>query len=354
MGPSDQPLISTILLAVIASAASITAQAHCAKISTDITFYFGIETSVPDPNHPITVDLFHTDLELSFRPTGWEVLVSYEGAGHGSETLDIPPEEALLYSNPNSRWVLPSIPPEFQFIGARPGDPFWILPQNAVTNTLPLGIAAEQADSGRLCPWNPGDSRGADTPDRWFEFRLLDMRGPADANFAMWQADGFNPPVVFMSTHNNGITDDDVYYISDGSHVHMNWGFTKAGLYEVHFQVSTVLRCDQWLTADWAPLRNESYNGDCMVDFLDFGRLASHWLQSPSWDDPNTSMFVNPDDPNDPVNMNDLQQLTDQWLQCGYPGCRTVVGRDAPRSWLLRPILISIPVAFAPARSPAE
>ncbi len=323
-------LLWTILAlsASIAFGAPAAAQEHCARVSKDVTFYFGIETPVPDANHPVTVDLFHTDLELSFRPTGWDVLVSHDEPGYGSGGLDIPPHEALLYGNPSTRWNLSWIPPDFEFIGAEPGEPFWVLPQNAVAEVLPLGIAVEQADSGRLCDWNPGDPRGAETMDRWFELRLLDVRGPVDANLAMWQADGVNPPVVFLSTHDGGITEEDVYYISDGSHVHMNWGFTKAGLYEVDFRVSTVLLCEERLTADWFPVGNEFYNGDCRIDFLDFAHLASHWLEIPSAEDPATWMFVDPSNPDDPVDIAELQQLADQWLDCGYPGCHVDDGSD--------------------------
>lgn len=296
----------------------------CTRISTEVTFNFSIENPLTDPNQMIAVDSYHTDLELSFRPTGWEVVVSHDCPGCGATGLDLPPDEALLMGNSNGRWVFASIPAGFEFIGAKPNEPFWILPQNAGSGALPLGVAVEQADSGRLCSWNPGDVRGADSEDRWVELRLLEVRGPADANFAMWQADGINPPVVFMSTHYGGITEDDVYYISDGSHVHMNWGFTKAGLYEVDFQVVTVIHCDESIIADWAPVGDEFFNGDCKVDFRDFAHLAAHWLQLPNPSDPHTRMFVDPNDPDDLIDTDDLKLLTDQWLQCGYPGCQPI------------------------------
>ena len=299
------------------------AQGHCAKVSTEVTFYFGIETPAfpADANGPMSVDLYHADLELSFGPGGWDVVVSYDCPGCGASGLDLLPEKALLMGNPNSRWLLPSIPPGFEFIGAKPEEPFWILPQNSGTGALPLGIGVERADSSRLCIWNPGDSRGADTEDLWFEMQLVGMRGPVDANFAMWQADGLNPPVVYASTHEGGITAEDVFHIADGSHAHMNWGFTKPGLYEIDFRISTVLRCEEWLTADWAPLGDAYFNGDGKVDFLDYAHLAAHWMQQPDLDDPNTAMFYDPNDPADPVNSNDLKRLTEQWLLCGYPGC---------------------------------
>ncbi len=296
-------------------------QGDCARVSTDVTFFFGIDVPVPDPNHPFTVDLWHTDLELSFRPEGWTVVVSHDPPGAGPAGLDIEPVEALLLANPETMWLLSSIPPDFDFIGATPGEPFWVLPQNTFSAGLALGMAVELADSGRFCPWNPGDPRGAETEDLWFELKLLDVRGPADGDFSMWQADGVNPPVVFFSTRDGGITDKDVYYITDRGHAHMNWGFTQPGLYEIDFRVSTVLRCEEWLTADWAPLGNAYFNGDCKVDFLDFAHLAAHWLQHPLEDDPDTWMFLDPDNPADPVDSNDLTRLADQWLLCGYPGC---------------------------------
>jgi hypothetical protein len=281
-----------------------------------------METPLPqEPNGPVAVDLYHTDLELSFRPGGWEIVVSHDCPGCGAAGLDLPPEEALLLGNPNSAWLLSSIPPAFEFIGAKPGEPFWVLPQSSGSGALPLGLAVEQADRARLCPWNPGDSRGADTEDLWFELRLLDVRGPADADFAMWQANAFSPPVVFVSTHEGGIDGNDVFYISDGSHVHMNWGFTQPGTYEIDFRVTTVLRCAEELAADWAPLGDGFFNGDCRVDALDFAQLAAHWLRTPAADDPNTWMFADPNDAGHPISTDNLLLLADQWLECGYPGC---------------------------------
>jgi surface-anchored protein len=310
------------LLCLLMTGLPVQAQGHCARVSTDVTLYFGIETGQPDPNHPTTVDLYHTDFEVSFRTTGWDIVLSYDGPGTGAGGSDIPPQDALLYANANSRWVLPSIPAGFAFIGAKPDKPFWVLPQSAGTGALALGFAAEQADAGRLCRWNPQDVRGADSPDLWFEVQLLDVRGPPDANFAVWQADGIHAPVVFMSTHDGGITANDVFHISAGSHVHANWGFTRPGAYAVGFRVTTVLRCDDWLTADWAPPR------DGRVDFHDFAWMASHWLQTPREDDPNTSMFVDPNDPADLVGPDELTALADQWLLCGYPGCADIDARD--------------------------
>ncbi len=305
------------------------AQGHCAKVSTATTLYFGIETDLPDANHPTTVDFYHTDFEVSFTTVGWDVLLSHDLPGTAGG-LDIPPTAALLYGGANSQWILDAIPSDFEFIGAQPGEPFWILPQNAGTGALPLGFAAERTASSRLCSWNPHDPRGADSADHWFEVRLIDVNGPAGGDFALWQADGIHAPVVFMSTYEGGIGEDDVFHISAGSHVHVNWGFTKPGLYAVGFRISTVVRCDEWLTADWAPPGSDSFYGNGRVDFQDFAWMARYWLSTPHADDPDTFMFADPDDPLDPVALDELAALADQWLLCGYPGCEALYGAFDP------------------------
>jgi surface-anchored protein len=313
------------LLCVWMCGVPVLGQGHCAKVSTDVTVYFGIDTDLPDPNHPTTVDFYHADFEVSFTPSGWDVLISHDVPGTAGGR-DIPLADALLYGGSNSQWVLSSIPPDFEFIGAQPDEPFWILPQNAGTGALPLGFAAERADTGRLCPWNPQDHRGFDSVDRWFEVRLTDIGGPEGSDFSVWQADGIHPPVVFMSTHEDGIAADDVFYISAGSHVHVNWGFTQPGLYAVSFRISTVVRCDEWLTADWAPPGGSSFYGDGRVDFQDFAWIARYWLSTPRASDAATFMFLDPDDPTDPVDIDELAALADQWLLCGYPGCDALNG----------------------------
>ncbi len=321
-----------IMSGMLTISPAVWAQGHCAKVSKDVTLYVGIEVNLPEPNHPVTVDTYHTDFDVSFRSEGWDVVISYDGPSPRVTHQDLRPEDALVYGNAQSRWLLSSIPAGFEFIGARPGQPFWILPQNAGSGALPLGLAAEEADTDRLCRWNPHDSRGAAYNDLWFEVRLLDVRGPADAHFALWQADGVHPPVVFMSTHDWGLSDKNVCYISAGSHVHLNWGFTQPGPYALDFRISTVLRCDEGLTADWAPPGDGVYYGDGRVDFRDFARLAAHWGQTPRLDDPGSQGFLNPEDPTHPVGLNELMALAEQWLRCGYPGCGEGPGLDLPPS----------------------
>jgi surface-anchored protein len=324
--------VLVVVLAIISS--PVLAQDKCTLISSDITtFHFGIETAIPDVNHPITVDFFHTDIEVPFTQSGWDISVASDEPDSPFGEENIPPQDALLYVNSNARINLPSIPSGFEFIGARPGETFWVLPQSESSGILPLGLCAEEADISRLCNWDPNDSKGADTADKWFEVKIVDVRGPADANFSMWQADAIHPPVVFVSTAEGGLTDDDVFYISAGSHTHLNWGFTKPGPYEVDLQVSTVYKCDATLIADIAPIGNEFYRGNCIVDFDDFALIALHWLETGCGGQGEALYRIKPAfggtdscegadlDGNGEVGVGDLAILAEQLFHCGYPGC---------------------------------
>lgn len=313
-----------IIAVVIATSYSFApAEDNCAVISSSPqTFYFGVETPIPDSNHPYTIDTYHTDIDVSFTKLGWVIQIFHDAPHGHSEDHDqeeaIAPEDALLYAGTHARITLDSIPPGFEFIGAEPGRTFWVLPQSTGGGALPLGIAAENADESSLCFWNPNDARGANTAEKWFEVKLIDVRGPTDGHFSIWQADSMNPPVVFMSTFDGGITDKDVYYISAASHVHMNWAFTRDGLYEVDFLVTTLYNCDAQLTADLMPLGW----GDCLVDFYDFAVFASHWPATDCGGEPDSCRGADLDEPADGcVGFSDLAVLANQWLECGYPGC---------------------------------
>jgi len=313
-------LISILVFAAISSLAS--AYDKCTLISSGITtFYFGVETPIPDADHPITIDFFHADIEVAFTQTGWDIAVASDEPDSLLGEIAVEPAEALLYVNMNARITLPSIPNGFEFIGAKPGETFWVLPQTEGSGALPLGLCTEEADISRLCDWNPGDVRGADIADKWFELKIVAVRGPADANFSMWQADGINPPVVFVSTAEGGITEDDVFYISAGSHSHLNWGFTKPGICEIDLRISTVCKCDAALTADITPMGNELYQGNCIVDFHDFALLVSHWLDVGCGGGTPDSFGGTDLDNNGEIGFSDLVILANQWLQCGYPGC---------------------------------
>jgi surface-anchored protein len=258
--------IRLTLIAAMPVSFAATAAAGPTLVRSEITtFYFGVETVTPDPDHPDTIDDCHTDLDLPFLSCDWLPEVSPNDVpGGGDRQVD--PEDALLYVNPAARVTLGSIPPGFEFIGATPGVPFWVLPQNYAAGVLWLGMSSETmspGDEAGLSVWNPGDPRGgADLPAKWIRVELVDVRGPAGGEFSLWQTTGVGQADAFMSTFDGGITEVDVYHPLAGSHNHLNFGFTEAGLYEIDFRVSTYLVYDRGDT---------DCDGD--VDLDDFVRL---------------------------------------------------------------------------------
>jgi hypothetical protein len=210
------------------------------RFSEVITFYFGVEVDLPDPDHPETMSEFHTDISTPWSDCGWDIYIS-EDRPTGEEITD--PNDALLYAGESARVILDPIPSGFEFIGATPGVPFWVLPQNYQSGVLWLGfcsgvMTSEEVNS--LCEWNPEDPRGgADVPARWLRVQLVDVRAPAGGDFSMWQTGGSGQVDAYWSTFEGGLTEQDVYHYQAGSHTHQNWGLTQAGLYEVDIQVGT-------------------------------------------------------------------------------------------------------------------
>ncbi|MBK8267859.1 MAG: hypothetical protein IPK83_05965 [Planctomycetes bacterium] len=147
----------------------------CDYIISDVkTIYFGIEVPVPDPNHPVTAPTGHTDVDIPYQSCFWNLEISPDAGGQ------IPAEDVLLFAGTQARFTLATIPPAFEFIGAMPGETFWVLPQNQAAGVIFLGLSSETMtldDRSRLCEWNPGDPRGgANVPAKWIRIELADVR----------------------------------------------------------------------------------------------------------------------------------------------------------------------------------
>lgn len=294
----DRCGIAVVALSVMLGANIVLADTPVSSVP--VTFYFGVETPAPvtdpaqacsgapenftdgcygwpvapHPDHPDTINFFHTDLEIPYVGCGWDLNISPNDRTPSPQFPNgdrrVEPEDGLLYVNHEARWNLGSVPPGFEFIGLIPNETFWILPQNQETDVLWLGFASEDGmgppEIALLAEWNPNDPLGrANSNAKWLKVYLVDVRGPAGGEFSVWQTTGGGSPIVYMSTYDGGITDEDVYYITAGGHVHLNMALTKPGLYEIDFRVETVLAADL--------LNDPRYDrdGDMDVDSDDFG-----------------------------------------------------------------------------------
>ncbi len=166
-----------------------------------------------------TLEDVHSDIGFDFSlEEGWNPHVH----NHGSDT-EFKPWEAILQVNPGAKGRIPA-DPSFAFLG-KAGDPVWVLPQGEKPGLLYLGFGAETVADGVF----QGDR---------FDVVMKGCRGPGQ--FAAYLIDGFGRPTVFLNSA-DGIDGSDVYPVTAGSHVHMNFSFTAPGIYVVTLEARGVL-----------------------------------------------------------------------------------------------------------------
>ncbi len=299
-------IISSLLVCSLLLCVTAVADDNCVMITSKVfTVHFGIETPLPDLNHPIVIPPAHTDIDIPITPSGWDFSISTDSP---SPDTRIELAEGLFHRGLGDRFVWPGIS-GFAFIGAETDQTIWPFFQS---NDPPSpGFASPGSDIANLCSWNPQDlNHNAVKSEKWLRVELVEVRGPVGGHVSMWQESGTSP-TVFFSTFLGGIDDNDVYYIIAGKHAHNAWAFTMPGHYEVDLRVNTVYKCDPELTAD--------IDGDCRVTLNDVQMVSMYWLeddcQTPDWcggSDIDQSEFVD---------MYEITAVAEQWLRCGYPDC---------------------------------
>jgi surface-anchored protein len=256
------------LFVSVFSAFNAEAQRCIVSTSPVATLYFGIEIPLPSPDHPHTIPNAHTDIAIPLTfADGWDlhILTDLPKTDTRVET-----EQSLFALGTAHRVSLPSIPPGYEFLGVPAGQTFWYYNQETAPSPGFNSDTMTSAELNALCLWDPNDqAHNATTPQKWLQVNLIDVRGPEGGELSMWQ-EGAVSPVVFFSTYDGGITQEDVYYLLAGAHAHCSWAFTKPGLYEVDIQVSTTHFCEETLTAD--------LNQDCVVNLADLAIMAGQWL----------------------------------------------------------------------------
>lgn len=155
------------------------------------------------------------------EPGEWDLHVH-----DGTNDIEYAPDEALLYVGPQAilERVGPFADAAFDFLGVAPGESFYRLPQSVHPELLFLGIGAEEIEEGTF-------------QDGRIALRLKAVSGPG--HFSAWRATDEGPQLV-MSTV-DGVTHGDRLEALEGSHQHVNLGFSARGRYELTFETSGVL-----------------------------------------------------------------------------------------------------------------
>lgn len=127
----------------------------------------------------------------------------------------------------------------FAFTGVSAGQPLWI----AVQGTPGIGEAwpglENNQPAGSFGSYIPADSRVSQTMSRpWIKVSLTGYRHPGieESHFSMWTTSTGSPPKVWMSTYDPNVVN--AYYFTEGSHTHMNWGFSVPGIHRVTLRAS--------------------------------------------------------------------------------------------------------------------
>ena len=193
------------------------------------------------------LDLVHTDLRVRYSGGDWfsevraDLPFGSPNAGGGSNPTVLDFDEAMLLVNAASYLLLPANldANAYSFLGRAPGESLYLLPQSQDGDLLWPGISTESIASGTFASYAPvGDPRAVANAE-WMRCELVTARTPPDAVFSMFQSS--TTPVVFWdsidgingpdeTTQGNNVSD--TFWVTSGTHAHMNWTFTHTGRYE--------------------------------------------------------------------------------------------------------------------------
>jgi surface-anchored protein len=187
----------------------------------------------------------HTDIKFSYNTgTGeWEAVYNHGGTPENPNTEtpfdqgSLPAEDQATPSG--DRYTQPGSS-SFDFTGVPDGEPLWILPATDRGYTWP-GFRNDQTP-GTFRAYNPGDSRVTSDPLPWVEISLQEViysgHSTGTPTFSAWEFQG--GPIVWMSS-DDGIGPDDVYFLEQNGHTHINFGFSDLGIYRVGFKAKATL-----------------------------------------------------------------------------------------------------------------
>lgn len=162
----------------------------------------------------------HADVGVNYADGAWDLHVHQEEPPPG---VEYEPTEAILGVGAASQTTVPA-GAQWSFLGAV-GSTIYVLPQIENPSLLFLGLGTEEMVPGTFV-------------GNQVSFALKGVNGPG--NFSLWENDAFGTPNVFMNS-GNGISGSDVIQLAEGTHRHVNWGFSVPGTYQIDFEASGTL-----------------------------------------------------------------------------------------------------------------
>lgn len=196
------------------------------------------------------VDAVHLDLRATFSNGVWthqahaDLSFGTPNAGGSSNPTILDYDEVLMMANPASIITLPATlnPVTYSFAGRAPGEQVWSLPQTSKSGVLWPGVSTESIPVGTFASYTPTGDPRATSNAVWLRLELVGYRIPPGSAVSMFDSgsggqprvhfdtiDGINGPDE--TTHGSNVSD--TFWITRGTHSHMNWWFTHPGRYEL-------------------------------------------------------------------------------------------------------------------------
>lgn len=188
-----------------------------------------------------------TDVHVDLGSITYSAANGLGGRVH-TDTVNYKPSEVLIYDGPaGSTQITRPSASQWDFLGVPAGGTLYYWPQSNIADRTYAGFEAQSIPSGTFASYQPADSR-VPSAAQWLRIELVDVRffdlsgEPGEASFSLWTVSGVGQaPTVWMAS-SDGISAEDSFFVTEGGHSHTNWGFSKAGYYQLDFRYSGYLQ----------------------------------------------------------------------------------------------------------------
>lgn len=171
------------------------------------------------------LDAGHVDMGPKFVDGQWRFLVHDDAAraDAGATSVWRYPDETVMHVLDSAQLTVPD-DPAYEFLGADPGSPVWVVPQTQNPDVVWLG-------------WNTQDPEVMRTIDRGMTLSLTGVQGPGTLTTYL-QSGSFGEPQVLFDSR---VPDPQPAWVDVNTHTHANWVFTEPGVYLVRLQADADL-----------------------------------------------------------------------------------------------------------------
>lgn len=171
------------------------------------------------------LDAGHVDMGPKFVDGEWKFLIHDDAARADANATSVwrYPEETALHVLDAGELTVPD-DPAYEFIGAAPGEPVWVIPQTQNPDVVWLG-------------WNTQDPEVMTAIDRGITLSLTGVQGPGVATVYL-QSGSFGEPQLLWDSR---IPEPQAAWVDVNTHTHANWVFTEPGVYLLRLQADADL-----------------------------------------------------------------------------------------------------------------